>query len=65
MYLLNITVYWYALNTTVAHKILQVHSTQTDELINSMFLYVPIFRRHLGVIWEGGRQADESINSLA
>ena len=47
--------YWFAPNTTCAQQIFQVHSTQADELINSMFVYVPIFgcygTHH--VIWGG------------
>ena len=46
MHLLNIIVYWYAPNTTYTQQIVQVHSTQTDELINCRFVYVPIFRRY-------------------
>ena len=46
MHLLNIIVYWYAPNTTCVQVIFQVHSTQTDELINSMCVYIPISRRY-------------------
>ena len=56
MHLLNIIVYWYAPNTTRLQQIFQVHSTQTDELIDSMFVYVPRFgcygTHH--VIWGAG-----------
>ena len=55
MHLLNIIVYWYAPNTTCAQQIFQVHSTQTDELINSMCVYVFMFRRYgtHHTIWGG------------
>ena len=38
-----------------AQQIFQVHSTQTDELMNSMFVYVPMLRRYrtYHVILEG------------
>ena len=44
MHLLNIVVHWYAPNTTCAQQIFQLHSTKTDELINSMVVHMPVFR---------------------
>ena len=58
MHMLNIIVHWDAPNTTCVQQIFQVHSIETDELINSILVYVPIFRRYAThhVIWGVGEE---------
>ena len=70
--MLNIVVYWCAPNMTCAQQIFQVHTTETDELMNVVFLYVPLFKRDGRFlarydIWEragGGEQGNMSVSFL-
>ena len=59
MHWLNIIVYLYIFSTTCAQQVSHIHSSQTDELINIICVYMPMIRccgRFLAyhIIWGGG-----------